>query len=78
MSDFASGKPVAGNHAWSDSAAWHRGWVSPTGPCITLKVTLANQRLLNFLHAVRLQVDASPTLMAYDRTRPRRRSMPVV
>ena len=36
---------------------------------ITLKVTLTNQRLLDFLYALRLQVKARQTLLAGQRAR---------
>ena len=42
----------------------------PLAARITLKVTLTNQRLLNFLYALGLQVKARPALLTGQRARP--------
>jgi len=42
----------------------------PLAACITLKVALANQRLLDFLNALRLQVKARQSLLAAERAGP--------
>ncbi len=42
----------------------------PLAARITLKVTLTNQRLLNFLYALRLQMKARQTLLAGERADP--------
>ncbi len=51
----------------------HHGFVGariPLATCITLKVTLTSQRLLDFFYALRLQVKARQTLLAGERARP--------